>query len=388
MVPIAYNVRSLFFRKATTLAALFGVALVVFVLSVALMLSNGLRKTLGTSGQADRAIVLRKGSDAEMPSSIDAPALSLILAAPGVKMNADATAMGVGEVVVVITMDKAGQEGISNVQIRGTTEQGIKFRPEIKLIEGRLFQPGSDEVIIGKRLRGRFVGLDVGQSFDLRKNRPVKVVGVFESDGSSYESEVLGDLDTVRSSFGRQGLFSSVRVQLESASKFDAFQATISQDKRLGLEAMREDEYYKKQSEGTSIFINALGISISAIFSIAAIIGAMITMYASIASRGREIGTLRALGFSRLSILVSFLFETLLLALGGGLFGIAAASLLGFVKFSMMNFASFSEIVFTFTPTAKTLITALIFAGGVGMIAGFLPAVRAARTPPLKAMRE
>jgi putative ABC transport system permease protein len=388
MIPIAYNLRSLMVRRATTLASVLGIALVVFVLAAALMLSSGIDKTLGKSGSSDVAIVLRKGSDAEMGSSIETPTMALILSAPGVKRDEQNNALGLGEVLVVVTMDKVGFDGVSNVQVRGVPDNVTRFRKGLRIIEGRPAQPGTDEVIIGKAIRGRFKGLDMEKTFDLRKNRPARVVGVFEHDGSSHESEVWGDIDAVRAAFGRSGLYSAVRVQLESASKFDAFEAVVEQDKNLQLDAMREDRYYEKQSEGTSMFVTSLGIVITVIFSIGAMIGAMITMYASIASRGREIGTLRALGFSRRGILFSFLLEAMLLALIGGVLGLFGSLILGTVKFSMMNFASWSEIVFSFTPTPKIMISSMIFAGVMGLFGGFFPALQAARISPIRAMRE
>lgn len=388
MIPIAYNLRSMAVRRTTTLASVLGIALVVFVLAAALMLANGIKETLGRSGSPDVAVVLRKGSDVEMGSSIETPTLALILSAPGVKKDERGNALGLGEVLVVATMDKVGFDGVSNVQIRGVPDSVMQFRNTARIIEGRRAQPGTDEVIIGQRLRGRFKGLELGQTFELRKNRPARVVGIFTHEGSSHESEVWADIDAVRAAFGRAGLFSAVRVQLESPSKFEAFEAVVEQDKQLGLDALREDRYYEKQSEGTSLFVSALGTVVAVIFAIGAMIGAMITMYASIASRSREIGTLRALGFSRRSILLSFLLEALALALLGGVLGGLASLLLGSVKFSMMNFASWSEIVFSFTPTPAILMTALFFAGIMGLCGGFFPALQAARISPVRAMRE
>jgi putative ABC transport system permease protein len=263
----------------------------------------------------------------------------------------------------------------------------MKFRPEVHIVAGRAPQPGSDEILIGERLRGRFKGLDLDESFDIKKNRPVKVVGVFESGGSSYESEVWVDREVLRAAYGRQGHMSSVRVHLESAAAFDAFQVGVEEDKRLGLMAMRESAYYEKQSEGTSLFIGAMGTLISVLFSMGAMIGAMITMYAAVANRQREIGTLRALGFSRSSILGSYLLEAILLALAGGAVGAAASLAMGYVKFSMMNFASWSEIVFSFDPTPQIIVRALAFAGVMGLVGGFFPALRASRISPVAAMR-
>jgi len=305
---------------------------------------------------------------------------------PGVKQEGGQP-MGVGEVIVVAALEKIGAVGVTNVTIRGVPDNAMAFRPSMKLVDGRAPSPGSDEVMIGQRIRGRFRGTDLGQSFDIKKNRPVKVVGVFADGGSAYESEVWVGLDTLRTSYGREGIVSSVRVQLEGSSKFDAFQVAVEQDKRIGLMAQREPKYLEKQSEGLSVFIGAMGGLIAVFFSVGAMIGATITMYAAVANRQREIGTLRALGFSRSSILVSFLFESILLAGLGGVAGLVAALAMGSVKFSMMNFASWSEIVFTFEPTAQVLGTALFFALGMGLVGGFFPALRAARVSPVTAMR-
>lgn len=388
MIPIGYNIRSLFVRKTSTIATLLGITLVVFVLSAAMMLSSGLRKTLGASGSKDRAIVLRQGSEAELSSDIDGTKLSLVLAQPGIKKALAGQPAAIGEQVIVVTMDKIGTEGVSNVQIRGVPENVVLFRPEIKITAGRFPKPGTDEVMAGSKISGRFKGLELGQSFELRKNRRAQVVGIFTADGSSFESEIWADIETVRTSFGRQGSLSSIRVQLSSAQSFDVFEAAIKQDKNIGLNTIREDVYFEKISENTTVFINTIGILIASIFSIAAMIGAMITMYASIANRGREIGTLRALGFSRATILFSFVLETLILGIAGGLLGILLTLPLAFVKISMVNFSSWSEVVFKFSPTLRILLTAFLFAAIVGLIGGLGPAIRAARTPALRAMRE
>jgi putative ABC transport system permease protein len=386
MIPVRYNIRSLFVRKATTLATAVGIGLVVFVLGAALMLSAGIKKTLGGSGSKDIAIVMRKGSDAELGSGLEDSQVGLVKALPGVAHDSDQHEIAVGEVVVVTAMEKLGATGVSNVQLRGMPADGMKFRANAKIIEGNAAKPGTDEAVVGKRIRGRFKNLDLGQSFDIRRNRPVKIVGVFEDGGSSYESEVWADVDTVRTAFGRPGV-SSVRVKLESESKFDGFKTAVESDKQLGLMTLRESEYYEKQSEGTSIFIGVMGTVVAVFFSIGAMIGAMNTMYAAVASRTREIGILRALGFSRIGILFSFLMESVALALIGGVIGVAGCMAMGAVKFSMMNFASWSEMVFTFEPTPQVIVTAFIAAGAMGLLGGFFPAIRAARTSPIAAMR-
>jgi len=386
MIPIRYNLRSLAVRKATTFATAFGIALVVFVLAAALMLAEGIARTLGASGRSDVAIVLRKGSENELSSGIDDPQVSLVAAMPGVAADASGPLV-TGEVVVVTALEKLGAVGLSNVQLRGVPANGFAFRPAARVVEGRAPKPGTDEALVGVRIRGRFRGTDLGQSFDLRKGRPITIVGVFADDGSSHESEIWCDLDTLRTAFGREGTVSAIRVRLTAPSAFEGFQTTLEADKRLGLAASRESSYYEKQSSGTSTFIKALGGAVAVFFALGAMIGATITMYAAVANRTREIGTLRALGFSRASILASFVLESVALALGGGLLGVAGALAMRGVRFSMMNFASWSEVVFTFEPTASIVTTALVFAGGMGLLGGILPAVRAAGISPTAAMR-
>ena len=387
MIPINYNLRNLAVRTTTTAAAGIGMALVVFVVAAVMMLNNGIKKTLGRTADPGSAVVIRRGSDNELSSTIDEPNVGLVLATPGVAHAPDGTPLGVGELLVVILLDKVGTDGFSNVQVRGVPDNVLKFHTQAKLIAGRAPNPGTDEVMVGRGIRGRFKGVEIGQSFELKKNRMVQVVGVFDDGGSSFESEIWADLNTVRTAFGREGLVSSIRVHLESPTKFDGFKASIEQNRQLGLEAQRDSEYYEKQSQGLSIFINALGFVIAFFFFIGAVIGATITMYASVANRQREIGTLRALGFSRFSIISSFLFESTLLALAGGFLGALASLALGFVKFSMMNFQSWSEIVIAFEPNFVSIGVAIVVACTMGVVGGFLPAVRAARMNPVEAMR-
>jgi putative ABC transport system permease protein len=387
MIPIRYNLRSLAVRKATTIATAFGIALVVFVLASSLMLSAGIRKTLAASGKADNAIVMRMGSDAELGSVVEESAVPLILAAPGVKLDDQGRPLGTAEIVVVAAMHKLGADGVTNVTIRGVADNAMHFRPEAHIIAGRPAKPGADEVILGSGIRGRIEGLDLDQTFELKKNRPVTVVGIFDAGGSSYESEVWADRELVRQAFHREGIYSSVRVRLESPAMFDAFRAGVENDKRLGLQASRETSFYEKQSEGVATFVRVLGTIVSIFFAAGAMIGGMITMYGAVASRQREIGTLRALGFSRRSVLSSFLLEAILLSIVGGAVGTAASMLMIFVRFSMVNMTSWSEIVFSFDPTPRVLATALAFACTMGLIGGLFPAVRAARTSPLQAIR-
>jgi putative ABC transport system permease protein len=330
--------------------------------------------------------VLRKGSDVELSSGIDEANISLIAATPGVAKATSGRPQAVGELVVVVLLVK-NSGGYSNVTLRGVPDNVMAFRPDVKIIEGRAATPGTDEAIVGKSIRGRFAGLEVGQQIEMRKNRPLKIVGVFEDDGSAFESEVWGDMNVIRATFGRQGIVSSVRVRLESPSKYDAFKTEVETNRQLDVTTMRDSEFYEKSSHGTALFLSVLGFIIAFFFSIGAIIGAMITMHATVAQRQREIGTLRALGFSRFQILVSFLLESVALALLGGVIGAGAAMLMGMKRITLMNNATWSELSFRFEPTPQILITAIVIAAVMGILGGFFPAIRAARINPVQAMR-
>jgi putative ABC transport system permease protein len=388
MVPIKYSIKNLTTRRSTTIAAAFGLALVVFVFATVLMLSNGIEKTLGRSAQGDIAILQRKGAENELSSFIEGPALNIVLAAAEVARRADGRPDGVGEVAIAAVFEKADGKGSANVQIRGVTSDVMVFRPNVKIVEGRPLQPNTDEVIIGRAIRGRYKGMELGATLELRKNHPMKVVGVFDDGGTSFESEIWTDVETLRAVSGRPGLISSIRVRLASASKFDSFKASLAQTPRLSLEVLRESDYYDRQSAGTSLFIRVMGLLITAFCSIGATIGAMITMHASVANRRREIGTLRALGFSRTSILLSCLLESLTLALIGGTLGVFGALAMSLVEFSFVNLATGTQIVFPFEPTPRLLLMSLTFTLGMGLLGGMVPAVRAAWTNPIVAMRD
>lgn len=388
MIPLSYNLRSLAVRRATTAATVFGIALVVFVFASTLMLSAGIERTISADASKDGVLVIRKGSDNELSSIIDTDKVGVILSGPGVARGRDGTPLGTGEIAMIMMLSPVGDpNGLSNVQVRGVDADTARFRPSLRIIEGRAMQPGTDEAIVGKAIAGRFDGLTVGSTIEPKKNRKLTIVGVFDLGGSALESEVWADLDTVRSAFGREGMVSSVRARLESPAAFAAYESAIEGDKRLGLEVMTEDEWNAKQSQFLSVFVTALGAVISVFLSIGAVIGAMITMYASIANRQREIGTLRAIGFKRRQILLSFLLESLMVSTIGGVFGSVAALGMSFVKFSMLNFATFSEMVFTFRATPGVFAVAWAFTLGMGLFGGLLPAIRAARMSPVLAMR-
>lgn len=384
MVPIRYNVRSLMVRKVTTIATAVGIALVVFVFAAAQMLGEGAQRAMLSSGRDDNVIILRKGSDAELSSGIgndykklgDRPEVAQV-----------AGAGAIGEIVIVITAELANGEGLTNVLVRGMPAEGIAFRPEAKIVSGRAPKPGTNEVIVGRAISGRFKGIGPGQSFDLRRNRPLQVVGEFATGGSSYESEVWGDLDVIRRSLGRDDGVSSVRVRLTDSSKFEAYRMAVEGDKTFSVKAMREPDYYRKQGEGTGQFLTIMGTMIAILFSLAAMLGAAITMNGAVANRTREIGTLRALGFSRRSILVSFVLEAIFLSVMGGAIGLVFVMLLSLVSFPVMNFQTFSEIVIGFRATPQIIVSALVFSVFMGLLGGLFPAIRASRVSPVEAMR-
>lgn len=382
-IPLSYNLRSAWVRKATTIATIFGIAAVVFVLASVLMLVAGIQRTLKLDAREDTALVLSQGAASELESTFDVSAVNVILGQANVRRDP----AGVAEMVIVAALPKAGTDGVSNVGVRGISEPSVALRPQWKIIQGRNLGLGKDEVVIGRKLVGRFHGLSIGQSFELKKNRPLTVVGVFEDNGSSNESEVWVDHDILRTMFGREGLVSSVRVRLASAGGFDAFRAGIEHDKRLGLKAWRETDYADSLSAGVTPLVAGLGGAIAFFFSAGAILGAMITMYAAVANRTREIGTLRALGFSRTAVLTSFVTESVVLTLIGGGVGVLAALPMKAASFSILTAATWSEVVFTFQPTARIILSALACAALMGLLGGFLPALRASRIKPADAMR-
>lgn len=385
VIPFSYSLRNLWARRLTTLLTAGGMALVVFVFATVLMLAQGLRETLVDTGQPDNVVVIRKGSETEVQSAIARSQAALIESLPQLARGAGGMPLVSKESVVLITLPKRGGAP-ANVIIRGVGPLGAALRPQLKLREGRLFRPGVSEIIVGSSIAARFDGAGLGAALRFG-GREWRVVGVFAAGHSGFDSEVWGDAEQLLQSFRRQS-FSSVLFRLAEPGGFAAARQLLDGDPRLTLEAKPERTFYADQSALLSNFIRILGLTLSAIFSVGAVIGASITMYAAVASRSSEIGTLRALGFRRSSVLLAFLVESLLLSLIGGLAGLGAASLMQWLSISTMNWQSFAELAFSFRLTPAIAAQTLVFALGMGLVGGFLPALRAARMNIVRALRE
>ena len=384
-IPITYIARNLVSRRLTTILTAGGMALVVYVFATVLMLAAGLEKTLVSTGEEDNVVVIRRGAQTEVQSGVDRRQASVIESLPDIATGQDGQRLISKEPVVLINLPKRATGKAANVVIRGVTSAGLTLRPQVQIVEGRMFRPGTSEVIAGRSIADGFKGAGIGETLRFA-SRDWTVVGVFDAGRTGFDSEIWGDAEQMLQAFRRTG-FSSVIFKLADDDRFDAVKKELENDPRLTVEAKRERRFYADQSEALSKFITYLGTSISVIFSIGAIIGAMITMYASVASRVSEIGTLRALGFSRAAVLAAFLGEALLLGLVGGLVGLLAASFMQALSISTTNFQTFAEIAFSFTLTPGIVLASIAFSLAMGFVGGFLPAARAARMKIVDALR-
>ncbi|OIN94663.1 MAG: multidrug ABC transporter permease [Deltaproteobacteria bacterium CG1_02_45_11] len=385
MIPFSYIFRNLLARRLTTVLTAFGMALVVFVFAAALMLAAGLQKTLVATGSHDNAVVIRKGSEAEVQSGIERLQASIIETQPEVARGTDGRLLAARELVVLITLPKRWTDQPSNVVIRGISEKSLDIRPQVKLAEGRMPKPGTAEIITGRSIAKRFRGGGIGETLHFGR-REWTVAGIFEAGNTGYSSEIWGDVNQLMQVF-RRPVYSSVIFKLRNSSEFEKVAARIENDPRLTLEAYRETHYYRKQSEMMAKFLRILGISLTLIFSIGAVIGAVITMYAAVANRTSEIGTMRALGFQRRNIIAAFLLESFILSCGGGITGLFFAAFLQLFTISTLNFQTFSELAFSFTMTPEIFSEALGFSLVMGFAGGVLPAIRASRMNIVEALR-
>jgi ABC-type lipoprotein release transport system permease subunit len=385
MIPPSYTIRNLWNHKVTSALTIFGVMLVVFVFAAVLMLANGIFDTLVATGSDDNAIVIREASQSEVTSIVMRDQADIVSTYPEIATGDDGLPLYTNEIYVLIMLDKRDGSGGSNVVVRGVTENSMKIRPKVHLVAGRMFKPGTAEVIAAARIGKKFKGAGLGETVRF-SSRDWKVVGLFDAGGTAFDSEIWGDIDQMMDAFKRP-VYSSLTLKLTDPGKLTSLQARIKKDPRLPLEAEGEKDYYAKQSKATTQFITLVGVAICIIFSIGAIVGAAITMYAAVANRTREIATLRSLGFSRFSILVTFLFESILISLIGGAVGLIAATFLQFIQISTVNFNTFSELAFNFEVTIPTALAALTFALVMGIVGGFFPAVRASRLKIVDSLR-
>jgi len=384
-IPVSYSFRNLWTRRLTTAFTASGMALVVFVFASILMLSEGLKKTLVTTGSYNNIVVIRKGAGAEVQSGIDRYPASIVETQDEIAIGPDGQRLLAKELVVLINLQKRGSTKPGQVVIRGVTGNSFILRPQVKLVRGRLPRPGSSELIAGLSIAKRFQGAGLGETLHFSM-RDWNVVGVFDAGNTGFSSEIWGDVDQLMQAF-RRPVYSSILFQLRDPSALEKVKARIENDPRLTLEAKRETKYYTDQSEMMAKFLRILGMSLTVIFSFGAIIGAMITMYASVANRTAEIGTLRSLGFQRRNILYSFIIEAMLLGLTGGCIGLFFASFLQLFTISTLNFQTFSELAFSFTLTFEIAYKSLLFSLIMGLVGGVLPAVRAARMSIVEALR-
>ncbi|MCA0389609.1 MAG: FtsX-like permease family protein [Bacteroidetes bacterium] len=386
MIPLKYTVNSLKRRKLTTSITIAGVALVAFVFAAVLMMAYGIEKTLKSTGSPDNIKIVRKSATGEISSLIDGESQSIISTSPLISKSAAGKPLISKEPVVLINLTR-DDGATGNLTVRGTNEIYKELRPQVRIIEGREFKFGVNELIVGDALVAKFPETEIGKKIKFAGG-DWTVVGIFTTDGSGFDSELWGDASQILAAFNRGSTVSTLTTKLVSPDQLDQFNQFLLKDKRLNqYEAKAEQQYYAEQSEGLSLFISIVGIFVTVIFSFGATIGATITMYSAVANRTVEIGTMRALGFSRRSILMAFLIESLFLALLGGVIGLGLASFLSFVKISTLNFSSFSEIAFSFSLSPAIIISSLIFSLVMGFIGGFLPSFRAARLNIVNALR-
>ena len=385
-VPFAYSLRNLWTRRLTTVLTAAGMALVVFVFSATLMLGEGLNRTLVATGSYDNVIITRTSANSEVQSAVERGQAAIVASRPEVAIGGDGALLLVKELVVIINLLRRDSGRPVNIVVRGTSDASFKLRPQVRLIAGRRPQPGSTEVVAGESIARRFQGGGLGETvrFGLRDWR---VVGIFDAGTTAFNSELWGDAEQLMAAF-RRPVYSSLTFRLREAGLFPQLKTELESDPRLTLEARRETRYYADQSEAMAKFLRILGLTLTVVFSLGAIIGAMITMYAAVANRTGEIGTLRALGFTRPEILVAFIAEALLLGLVGGIGGVAGAALLQFLTINTLNWQTFSEFSFGFILTPAIVAQSLTFALVMGLLGGILPALRAARMTIVAALRQ
>jgi ABC-type lipoprotein release transport system permease subunit len=376
-LPLSYNARNVFQRPVSTFTTAIGIGLTVAILIGALALAAGFRASLVSTGLEENALVLRKGADSEISSVLSREVASILRSHPSVASGPDGQPLASTELVIVVNKPRLGQKGSSNLTVRGIDAHGVAVRGKVKVIEGAMFTPGTDEIMVGKRAAARFANCGIGDRVHLQQ-RDFKVVGLFAAGGSAYESEIWGDAAVLGPALDRDG-FQTVVYRMKDPSQFPALKKELEADPRLQVQVQREQQFYADQSQMFTGLITGVGTFITLIMAVGAIFGAMNTMFAAVGSRRREIATLLVLGFSPWSIMSSFVVESVLLAMVGGLIGCLLALPINGITTSTTNFQSFSEMAFAFQVTPAVLLQGFLFSVFLGVVGGILPAWRASR---------
>jgi putative ABC transport system permease protein len=383
----ALNLKTIPQRLASSAVAIVGIAGVVVVLVSVLSIAQGFTAAMRDSGSPSRALVMRSGADSEMTSGLSGPQVDVIKQAPGMRRDGDA-ALASAELYVIIDLPKRSTNTSANVPMRGIEPTAPLVREEVSIVEGRMLQFGTNEVVVGRGASRQFAGLTLGSEIVSGQNR-WNVVGIFEGDGGVAETEIWCDARVLQSAYRRGNTFQTVLARLDSTGSFDTFRDWLTANPQLNVQVRRETEYYAQQSRALSGLIRTIGFGIAALMGIGAVFGAVLTMYTAVSTRSREIATLRALGFNTTSVVVSVLAESLALAaLGGVIGGVGAYLAFNGYQTSTMNFQTFSQVAFAFQVTPGLLVMGLVYALVMGLIGGLLPALRAARLPIPTALRE
>jgi putative ABC transport system permease protein len=385
-IPIKYNVRNMTLRKGLTIMTALGIALTVTTAVFIMALLAGLQKAFKSTGNPLNVLVLRKGSTSELTGPFPQEDFQTLKTLSGIAKDQNGEPLVSGEITVVIVLPRKDGSGEANVTVRGLMQDGLELRPTVKLADGRWFTPGQREVVVSNSIRKRFMHSNVGDAVEFGKGS-WKVVGVFDAGGMAYESEIWGDVNQMSSDFDRQGVYSSAYLRATDAVAADALKHRVSDDQRLKLDGMLEPEYYATQTKSGAV-IQFIGWLVAAIMAIGSSFAAMNTMYAAVAYRSREIATLRVIGFSRPSILTSFVLEAVLLSLLGAIVGIILMLPFNGMTTGTQNQVTFSEVVFGLQMTPGVVTAAIIFAVIMGLFGGIFPAWHASRREILAALRD
>jgi putative ABC transport system permease protein len=379
------NLRGIPQRFGTSSVIVVGIAGVVAVLISVLAMATGFTHTLLATGRDDRAIVLRGGSNSELASTLSREATLTVMDAPGIRKDAAGKAIASAEPVVIVEMPKKSNDSGANVTIRGVGPKGAALRPEIRIVAGRMFRPGVRELIVGRGAEAQFKGLDVGSHIALRGSEWT-IVGAFESNGDSHESELFADAETVLSAY-RRNLYQSVVAQLNSKDSFDAFKTALTTNPQLSVAVMRERDYYAQQSERMGAVLASLAYFVGGIMAVGALFGALNTMYSAVSVRTLEIATLRAIGFGATGVVISVLIEAMLLSVMGALIGAGLAWLFFNGNVVSTLGSNFTQVVFRLSVSPALVVLGVLWACAIGLIGGLFPSIRAARLPVAAALR-